>query len=156
MQVQSMQRPVEVFRHWQAEGWLCLNAPYQRGDVWGEKRQVNLIYSLLVGIPIPAIIINDRMEADSTTGSIAYAIIDGKQRVTAILKFMGGQLAVPGEWFGLEKPTVVWSDIPLVEQRMFKNRCIPTCEGRLKTLADEQHVFDLVNFGGLAQGESDV
>ena len=56
-------RPVEVIRYWHSENAMELNAPYQRGDVWGEVRQRNLIRSILLGIPIPSIIINDRATA---------------------------------------------------------------------------------------------
>jgi hypothetical protein len=72
---------------------LDLNPPYQRGSVWGVERKRNLIRSLLMGLPIGAVFLNSRhiMQPDR--------VVDGKQRIEAILDFLGDGLAVPAEWF---------------------------------------------------------
>jgi len=131
---------------------MDLNPPYQRGDVWGQIRQRNLIRSILVGIPIPSIIINDRFSANWGN---EIAVIDGKQRITAILRFMDGELEVPAEWFGLDCGMTTFPALELRRQRGFKNIPIPVCEGRLESLESEREVFELVNFGGVPQGMTD-
>lgn len=152
-------RPVDVILYWHREQSMELNAPYQRGDVWSETRQRNLIRSILLGIPIPSIIINDRASA-GWDELVSCAVIDGKQRLTAILKFMLDDLAVPGEWFGVESAIshgmIVFSDLPIARQRGFRNHPIPFTEGQLGSLDEEREVFDLVNFGGVPQGQSDL
>lgn len=149
-------RPIDVIKHWRKSGYLLLDAPYQRGVVWGKKRQRNLIRSLCLGVPIPAIIVNDRFNARwKGEDGHAIAVIDGKQRCTAILRFLDNELDVPGEWFGLEGP-VLLRDLPEAEQRGFRMTItMPFAEGTLSTIGQEQEVFDLINFGGLQQGESD-
>lgn len=154
LKLSTTNRPIDVIRHWAAEGALLLSPPYQRGDVWGPVRQRNLIRSVLLGIPIPSIIINDRLGAETWADDYSIAVIDGKQRITALLAFLDDVLEVPGEWFGLTGP-VKWSGLSVVQQRFFKNTPLGFTEGRLPSLAAEQEVFDLVNFGGLAQGETD-
>lgn len=145
-------RPVDVFQYFKNEGYLELNPPYQRGDVWGPIRRRNLIRSILLGVPIPSIILNDRFAA---RWGEEIAVIDGKQRITAILEFLAGRVPVPAEWFGLGDGDVSYTDLPLPDQRRFRNHPLQVCEGQLRTLEEEQEVFDLVNFGGVPQGESD-
>lgn len=61
---------------------LNLNPTYQRGDVWGPNDCRKLIESVLRGIPLPSIIILKRDDR-------GYEVVDGKQRLTTILKFIG-------------------------------------------------------------------
>lgn len=147
-------RPVEVINYWRTSEGLLLDAPYQRGDVWGNIRRRNLIRSILLGIPIPSIIINDRASA-GWDELITCAVIDGKQRITAIMMFLTDQLDVPSEWFGIEGNSLLFSELPVARQRGFRNHPIPFCEGQLPSLEAEREVFELVNFGGVPQGESD-
>lgn len=62
---------------------LELNPSYQRGNVWSDKESCELIDSVLRGIPLPSIILNQRK------GDETLEIVDGKQRLTAILRFIG-------------------------------------------------------------------
>jgi hypothetical protein len=56
--------------------------PYQRNDVWSVGHSQQLIDSVLRGIPLPSVILNK-----SDKGELE--IVDGKQRLTAIFRFMG-------------------------------------------------------------------
>jgi hypothetical protein len=62
------------------EGDLVLDPPWQRGDIWSLAKKRSLIESLLLGIPLPSIILH--WERDRT-----ITVIDGKQRLTAIHQF---------------------------------------------------------------------
>ena len=155
MSLYASNRPVDAIRHWRNEGVLVLNAPYQRGDVWGKKRRVNLIRSVILGVPIPSIVINDRMKAGWKKNDFSIIVIDGKQRITSILMFLDSELEVPGDWFGMTEDVVTFDKLPIVNQRMFKSATLSFSEGALPSLKMEREVFDLVNFGGVPQGESD-
>ncbi|MEY4548745.1 MAG: hypothetical protein RL685_4940 [Pseudomonadota bacterium] len=65
------------------EDALDLDPSYQRDAVWGLGESRMLIDSVLRGIPLPSIILNE------PAGSGALEIVDGKQRLTAILRFVG-------------------------------------------------------------------
>ena len=153
LQLFQTNRPCDVVIHWQREGVLLLDPPYQRGDVWGPVRQRNLIRSILLGIPIPSVIINDR--GGNFGEDYSYAVIDGKQRITAILKFLNSELFVPGEWFDMPGE-VMFCELPVARQRGLRHTPIACSEGRLQSLEEEREVFELVNFGGVPQGESDL
>lgn len=145
-----------------------VNQDYQRGFVWDEKRKRNLICSLTMGLPIGVLVINDRTWNDDnfngTQGHIpfGYAVIDGKQRLSAIREFYNDEFSVPADWFeedrleeGFDKEEVFFSELSDSGQLWFGNRPIPVSMARLETIEQERRIFDLINFGGVAQSESD-
>jgi hypothetical protein len=62
---------------------LELNPSYQRDSVWSKGDSQLLIDSILRGIPLPSIILTQ------VEGEDKLQIVDGKQRLTAILRFIG-------------------------------------------------------------------
>ncbi|PKI91133.1 hypothetical protein CW368_07670 [Actinomycetales bacterium SN12] len=62
---------------------LNLTPSYQRGDVWRTGDRQKLIESILRGIPLPSIILLRK------GGAAPDDVVDGKQRLTAILRFVG-------------------------------------------------------------------
>jgi hypothetical protein len=64
---------------------LNLEPGFQRQSVWQEKDRAKLIDSILRNYPLPAIFLYRRQEG----GQIIYDVIDGKQRIESIFKFMG-------------------------------------------------------------------
>jgi hypothetical protein len=67
-------------------GRLNLNPSYQRGDVWPNADAQKLIESVLRGIPLPSIII---LKPKAQSNTVTYEVVDGKQRLTALLRFVG-------------------------------------------------------------------
>ncbi len=64
---------------------LVLDPPYQRRSVWTPSYQQFFIDSILRNYPIPSILINEDVLEN---GRIKYNVIDGKQRLTAIIEFL--------------------------------------------------------------------
>lgn len=62
---------------------LNLTPSYQRGDVWSGSDRSALIESILRGIPLPSIILLKKK------GKEPHEVVDGKQRLTTILRFVG-------------------------------------------------------------------
>lgn len=62
---------------------LNLTPSYQRGDVWSAADRSALIESILRGIPLPSIILLKKK------GNEPHEVVDGKQRLTTILRFVG-------------------------------------------------------------------
>lgn len=154
MQLSATNRPIEVIKYWRDSDQLELSPPYQRGDVWGRLRRQNLIRSILLGVPIPSLVVNDRMAAE-WAGDDRTAVIDGKQRMTTILMFLDGVLQVPADWFGIKGGYVTYTDLPPARRRGFSMMPLPFAEGTLRTIDHEIEVFELINFGGVPLGETD-
>jgi len=65
-------------------GAIDVSPKYQRRERWGLEKNSGLIESFLLNIPVPPIYL-----AEDEYG--VYSVIDGKQRVTAINKFLRGE-----------------------------------------------------------------
>lgn len=152
---------------------LEMNPPYQRGHVWGKDRARNLIRSTLLGIPCGAIILNDRWaagwyrdkDAAANASMPLYAVIDGKQRITTLHAFGSGQLDVPRDWWdddsvlpeARNREMVTIDDLtPGARSDWLTMTTVNVYEARAKTLEAEEEVFNLVNHGGVPQGQSDL
>ena len=70
-------------------GELDIRPAWQRTDVWSLKRKRELIKSLILGIPLPSIILHKKAKQGT------YSIIDGKQRLLAIHQFAGNTWKLP-------------------------------------------------------------
>lgn len=64
------------------EGELVINPDFQRLFRWETGQKSRLIESLLLGIPLPSIFVFEREDG-------TWELIDGLQRVSTILEFMG-------------------------------------------------------------------
>lgn len=67
------------------KGNINLNPEFQRRDAWQRSRKSKFIESLFLGLPVPQIVL-----AESKTDKGKYLVIDGKQRLLAIMQFYGG------------------------------------------------------------------
>ncbi|MGM3173300.1 DUF262 domain-containing protein [Dickeya lacustris] len=69
--------------------------PYQRDSVWNEEKQSFFIDSILRNYPIPPIFLHQKI--DDETGKILFEVVDGKQRLTAIVSFINGTISSASE-----------------------------------------------------------
>lgn len=64
------------------KGNIDLNPSFQRRDAWSEQEKSRLIESLMLGLPVPPIIL-----AENKNKNNSYIVIDGKQRLLSIRRF---------------------------------------------------------------------
>lgn len=140
-----------------------LNAPYQRASVWTTSDQRELIHSLIDGLPIPSIVINDRSRTRAVPVDEAqWVVIDGKQRVEALLAWYGGELTVPAAWFHSDALTEGHGDMVNFTQlsgfgkRAMENISLSLSVGSLATVEEEARAFVALNTTGVAQAEGDI
>lgn len=70
---------------------------YQRpSDVWSESKRSFLIDTILKNFPMPPIFLHQHI--DQNTGKTMYDVIDGKQRLGAIINFINGSLRTPDDF----------------------------------------------------------
>lgn len=67
-----------------SSGSLDLSPKYQRRNRWDRARQSQLIESFLLNVPVPPVYL-----AEEARG--VYAVIDGKQRLTAIVQYLANE-----------------------------------------------------------------
>jgi hypothetical protein len=72
-------------------GTLQLTPHYQRNPIWSLGQKCFLIDSLLSGAPIPQVFVNIKTEGVGRERQTIYEIVDGQQRLRAILEFMNDE-----------------------------------------------------------------
>lgn len=159
------------------EGQIDPSPEYQRGHVWTLEQRIRLVESWCRGIPVPAVMVNDRTNGDwvrnygaehLSTGRAMWAVIDGKQRLETARAWFAGEFAVPASWFPdaeVEHITAT-SDGPYVTYRGLTKRgqtvmamtgsMQPVTTAKVGSLEAEADLYLLVNGGGTAQTDADM
>jgi hypothetical protein len=86
-----------------------MNPTYQReGGVWTKDKQRLLIDTILNGFDVPKLYLHQFLTPENAPSgrSIEYAVIDGKQRLEAIWKFLEGGIAVGGDTEYIRDPSI--------------------------------------------------
>lgn len=103
---------VEQFR----EGMFYIPS-YQREFIWRESNKMRFIESVLLGLPIPFMFL-----ADTDDGRLE--IVDGAQRIQTLEAFLTDDILLKK----LDKLPLLngfrFSDLPVPQQRKFKNRAL--------------------------------
>jgi hypothetical protein len=137
------------------ESLIDVAPEYQRHFIWDELRQSQLIESMFLGIPVPSLFM-------ATNKDSSWEVIDGLQRLTTIVNFVGDSATIKrvnpkGEKLkiqGLEKFDSVngltFEDLPKSLQLMFQTRPV-----RITVLNDRSDfntrydLFERLNTGGV-------
>lgn len=155
---------------------MDLNPPYQRGTVWTLDQRIALVKSWLQGVPIPAVILNDRDNEGwrhahgpvyDQPGAWIWAMVDGKQRIETAVAWFGSEIAVPASWFDPldvetthdtdDGPYVFYNQLELrMQRRMGLGFQLPVVEAKLPSIQAEAELYLLVNGGGTGQTSEDM
>jgi Protein of unknown function DUF262 len=102
---------------------LNLDPKYQRRSVWNRDFQQYFIDSIFKNYPVPPLFINLEVTKDGTT---LYHVIDGKQRLTAILDFITDTFATSTkQWSPTEIAGKYFSEWDQTNQRKFFSYFLP-------------------------------
>lgn len=85
-------------------GELYVDHSFQRRYVWLRKNQIKLIETILLGYIIPEIYIWDQ-DTDPDTGVSKKSIVDGQQRIGAIVEFINGKYRLSQAYLDTENAT---------------------------------------------------
>lgn len=81
---------ISDFAEWKASGTLILDAKFQRRSVWSRQAKSYLIDTILRGRPMPKVLITQAL----VDGRNVRTVVDGQQRLRAILEFLEGSFTV--------------------------------------------------------------
>ncbi|WP_175783930.1 DUF262 domain-containing protein [Burkholderia ambifaria] len=87
-------RTVSWFRKAQLANELELAAPFQRNPVWTDVQKSYLIDTILNGLPIPELYMQDVGNED---GEERHIVVDGQQRIRAVLDYLQGHYSLEGD-----------------------------------------------------------
>lgn len=92
MRILSKIYSISDFLSWDQRGELNLQPKFQRRDSWSPRARSYLIDTIARGLPIPKIFIREQINLESK--STIREVVDGQQRLRAILDFIHGQLPI--------------------------------------------------------------
>ena len=90
----------EIYQRY-IKGQYQINRRYQRKLVWGDQEKERLIDSLCKNIPIPLILLAEIENKGNEPVGKHYEIIDGLQRMNAIISFIENRYTYKGKYFNL-------------------------------------------------------
>lgn len=77
-----MDLSIELISAWHSANKLDINPSFQRRVVWDEVRMSLFIESIILNVPIPSILLANDEHSNK------FLVIDGKQRLSSILRFV--------------------------------------------------------------------
>lgn len=131
-------------------GRIDLMPDFQRsGDLWKPYQKSRLIESILLGLPLPSFYFSEYY--DEEAGQSKYQVIDGQQRLSALVEFVFDQsLRLTGLQFLKQYEGRTWDELGKVEQMNFKSLKITINTLRKSTPANVKYViFQRVNTAGI-------
>lgn len=115
---------------------IDMTPSYQRDYVWGEKDRINLLDSIFNNISIGTFVLARRSYG---TKNELYEVIDGKQRISAIVDFYLNKF----EYAGLS-----YNNLSYVDQQWFKRFSISVAHIEEPTDEEKMKVFLMLNTTG--------
>lgn len=141
----------ELKRRYEAkEKRIIIDSEFQREDVWKKNRKIELIESVLMGLPLPIFYFTQDKYG-------RLIVVDGRQRLTALFEYMTDQ-------FKLDKMKI----LPELNKKKFSD-LPPVLQGRIEDFQIQAHVimpptpdrikfdiFERVNRGGVQLNQQEI
>ncbi|MCO5067478.1 MAG: DUF262 domain-containing protein [Kiritimatiellae bacterium] len=118
-------RSVVWFKKAFESGDLIIKAPFQRNPVWSDRQKSALIDTILLEYPIPELYMQDLTDAQ---GNQKYILVDGQQRIRAVLDFLNSKLELEDEsphWAGCRFDDLAEADKKKLFEYSFVVRQLP-------------------------------
>jgi hypothetical protein len=115
---------------------LDIAPSFQRRNAWGDVKRSRLVESLILGVPVPQVILADLPQRTNQFPKIAgWTVLDGKQRLLAIASFLRPALLVT--------PTEPYEPLRLRGMTVLKDLNGLTFDDLEAKSAYKQHLFNL-------------
>lgn len=121
----TTQHTVAWFKKIADAGDLIIKPPFQRNPVWSERQKSSLIDTILLEYPIPELYMQELTEPN---GDQKHIVVDGQQRIRAVLGFIAGEYEINDEspsWPGLGFEELTIAERKRVFEYNFVVRVLP-------------------------------
>lgn len=147
------------------DGKIDLSHIVQRGVAWERSRQSALIESAILGYPIPPVFAKKSEDSD---GNRIYSIMDGKQRLTAIKRYLSNEFqltALPplsymdhedGKVKTLDVTGKKFDDLPEALKSLLKTLTVNVIYFDNLTKEEERELFKRLNAGKPLSNKSKI
>jgi hypothetical protein len=108
-------RTVAWFNKAFLNGELLLSAPFQRNPVWTTLQKAYLIDTILHGLPIPELYMQD---SGNEEGEEEHIVVDGQQRIRAVLEYIQGQYKLEGDDIARQWKDAAFEDLSPDEKKV--------------------------------------
>ena len=115
---------ISDFIDWHERSQLRLAPQFQRGSVWAPTAKVFLIDTILNDLPMPQVFLRTRIDAANQT--TIREVVDGQQRLRAILEFASGKLRLTSKAPGFRGKR--YHDLTDEEQESFLSYRVPVVQ----------------------------
>jgi hypothetical protein len=137
-------------------GWMKIRPSYQRRPRWDRERQSRLIESFIMNVPVPPLFV---YESDLAK----YEVMDGQQRITAILEFYTNMYKLEGLQQWPELNGRIYNTLPSEIRKGLDRRSISyivLLKESASTSEEEallrQQVFERLNTGGVQLSHQEI
>lgn len=117
---------LEIYQKVQSKK-LVLDPNYQRNVIWKADKKGAFIESLYMGILIPPIYVVE-IPSDNILDGASYEVVDGKQRLTTILEFVGNKFTLTSrsleyykDWFSNKNFSEIQSEYSELTNEMLSS-----------------------------------
>ncbi len=141
--LQSSDLSLETIANMTESGAIDTHPKYQRRERWTQEAESALIESFLLNVPVPPVYL-----AEENFGT--YSVIDGKQRLTAIQRYLKGKFALSKLEKYKEVESLKFNELPPALQNALAIRPYLRVVTLLKQTDPElkYEVFTRLNTGG--------
>lgn len=109
--------PISELRDWNNAKKLEIRPDFQRKEVWSRAAKLMLIDTIIKNIPMPKIYLETKVDDESTY----RIVIDGQQRITAILEYLEGIIALPADYEDEKWAGKLFKELEQEEKSKFLN-----------------------------------
>src|SRR4030042_1054351 len=133
---------IAQYHQWAKQGSLILKPPFQRKPVWSERTNCYLIDTILNNMPMPEVYI--QIETDKE-GQTKYIVVDGQQRIRAILDYIEGEYALLEDECTTQYANKEFKDLPDGVKKDFWSYQVVTRELITNNLNEVKEIFRRLN-----------
>jgi uncharacterized protein with ParB-like and HNH nuclease domain len=141
IRVEQSSQTISWFKDRLNESNLVFKPPFQRNPVWLPKHKAYLIDTVLRGLPIPEVYIQKETDAE---GHTTYGVVDGQQRLRALLEFSQNDVALMGA-YSPTRDGQTWDDLTADERKRFWHYRLVLREIENASDADLRDLFRRLN-----------